>query len=70
MAPLLFNLYINDITESLSGPQFTPPTLGQEKVSILLHVDDMVLISLAEIGLRRLLHQLGPYCNKLISRPN
>ena len=62
LAPLLFNLYINNIVERLFGPRFVSPTLGDQKRSILLYADDMALISLTKIGMQRLLQQLGAYC--------
>lgn len=61
LAPLLFNLYINNIVERWSVSWFVPPSVGQQKFSVLLYTDNMVLISQIKIGLRRLLHQLGLY---------
>ena len=62
LAPLLFNLYLNDVVGTLEGPQFMAPSICQTKISILLYADDMVLISLTRIGLKRLLDNLGLYC--------
>ena len=62
LAPLLFNLFINDVVQKLEGPEYTPPSIGLTKVSILLYADDMILISRTRIGLKRLLNNLGIYC--------
>ena len=64
LAPLLFNLYINDLATKLEGSEFTPPSVGQTKVSILLYADDMVLTSLTRVGLKRLLDKLGLCCKE------
>lgn len=51
LAPVLFNLHINNIVPRLTGSEFVPPMIGQQKNSILLYVDDMALFYLSRIGL-------------------
>ncbi|XP_061469509.1 zinc finger protein with KRAB and SCAN domains 7-like [Rhineura floridana] len=62
LAPILFNIYLNDIVRELEGLKIFPPSAGSRKISTLLYADDMILLSLTPIGLRRLLTKLDSYC--------
>lgn len=48
----------------MSGPEFFPPSLGLKKMSTVLYADDMVLLSLTQIGLKRLLFKLSDFCKE------
>lgn len=63
LVPLLFNLHISDITK-LTGLELVALTIGHQKVSVLLYVNDTLLISLTRIGLKRFLHILDEYCKE------
>lgn len=60
--PIDFYFVLNYVFLSLSGPEFYPLSLGSWKVSLLLYADDMVLVSLTYIGLRRMFHKLVTFC--------
>uniref|UniRef100_A0A670I2D7 ribonuclease H n=1 Tax=Podarcis muralis TaxID=64176 RepID=A0A670I2D7_PODMU len=62
LAPFLFNFYINDMVKELEGLQFAPVTILDQKLSVLMYADDLVLVSRTQVGLRRLLAKLSSYC--------
>ncbi|KAK3099269.1 hypothetical protein FSP39_001936 [Pinctada imbricata] len=62
LSPLLFNLFINDLVESIDDNENTK--LNEKEVPCLLYADDLVLISTSEDDLQRKLNGLDRYCNK------
>ena len=64
LSPLLFILFINDMSESLSNGTFDTVTIDELQIFLLLFADDTVLFSYFKEGLQSLLNQLCNYCNK------
>ena len=60
LSPMLFNLYIDDISEMFKK-QCDPIELQGENLSHFLYADDLVLISHTEKGLQNALDDLYPY---------
>ena len=63
LSPLLFNLYINDLVDSINSNCKGIP-FGDEKVCILLYADDSVLVAQNEAELQCMLNILGNWCKK------
>lgn len=61
LAPLLFNLYINDLVTHLNKLEHHPPKLASKHISILLYADDAVLLSKTPLGLKRMMQTLTKY---------
>ena len=64
LSPTLFNIFINDITETLHHDD--SPYVNQAsntKTSCLLYADDIVLLSTTKIGLQNQLDRLHEYCS-------
>lgn len=68
LAPMLFNLFLNDLASSLEEVDGHGPKLGTSHVPLLLYVDDAALISRTRIGLKHLLNRAAEYfeSNKLL----
>ena len=62
LSPLLFNIFINDIGNTLLADD--APILYDSKVNHLLYADDLVLMSTTEEGLQRNIDKLHEYCTK------
>ena len=45
LSPLLFNIFINDLTKELECPESKAVRIGNEEVNILLYADDIILLS-------------------------
>ena len=68
MSPTLFGLCIDQLETHLQHHAQDAPELQGQKVSILLYVDDSVLLSRSPAGLQHLLHVLQLFCgDKLLS---
>ena len=68
MSPVLFGLYIDQLELHLQSHALEAPQLLDQKVPILLHADDIVLLSRSSSGLQHLLHVLQLFCaEKLLS---
>ena len=68
MSPTLFGLYIDQLETHLQHHVQDAPDLQGQKVSMLLYVDDIVLLSKSPAGLQHLLHVLQLFCgDKLLS---
>ena len=63
LSPLLFNLFINNLVETINNLGLGVD-IGQEKVSILLYADDLVLIAETETDLQILLDTLSGWCTR------
>ena len=65
LSPLLFNLYISDLSSCLdSSENITAIKLHSKRITHLLYADDLVLIAESENDLQSLLDSLGKYCLK------
>ena len=51
LSPLLFNLFINNLVETINSLGLGVD-IGQEKVSVLLYADDLVLVAETEADLQ------------------
>ena len=60
--PLLFNIFINDIGNSLLSHD--APIVHDSKVNHLLYADDLVLLSTTEEGLQRNIDKVHEYCRQ------
>ena len=63
LSPLLFNIFINGITDKLEVPETEPVVLGESRISALLYADDIVLLSSTPSGLQKSLDVLGDFCD-------
>ena len=63
LSPLLFNLYINDLTQIIYNKN-EPAELDNCPINCLMYADDIVLISKSQEGLQRSLNSLNEYCNE------
>ena len=64
LSPVLFNLFINDIVESMDDGQNTPhlpEKLNNISINCLLYADDLVFISESATGLQRCLNDLNSF---------
>ena len=62
LSPLLFNIYIDDITYIFDN-SCDPVNLLNEPLSHLLYADNLVLISTTYVGLNNCLTKLERFCN-------
>ena len=63
LSPLLFNLYINDIFQSIANKDTV--TLDDcTHLNTLMHADDLIVISSTKEGLQNSLDSLQDYCKK------
>ena len=60
LSPLLFNIFINDIGNTLLVD--AAPVVYDAKVNHLLYADDLVLLSTSEEGLQRNIDKIHEYC--------
>ena len=69
LSPLLFNLYINDLSGEIkmSGKGVI---IGDERVAILLYADDICLLAESEEDLQSLLDILSGWCSKWCMQVN
>ena len=63
LSPLLFNFFIDDLTQELTGSAFDPVVIGNTSTNILLYADDIVLLSQSKEGLQNCLNTLYDYCS-------
>ena len=63
MSPLLFNLFTNDLPDTIPVDKNTP-FLDASDIRCLLYADDLVLLSLSAVGLQNSINKLGSYCKR------
>jgi len=61
LSPLLFNLFINDLTNKIESRVIDAPVLNNTMVSSLLYADDLILLSESRQGLQNSLDSLNEY---------
>ena len=61
LSPLLFNLYINNITQYLQPTEEDSIQLQGEKVTHFMYADDLVIVSSSKEGLQEKLNNLGKF---------
>ena len=63
LSPLLFNLYINDLFETLKNDSSVSLD-NQHNINALMYADDLIILSTTEHGLQKSLDALNEYCKK------
>ena len=65
LSTILFNLYINDIPNTITSAENDPISLGYTTpLSCLKYADDLVIMSTSKDGLQKCLNKLESYCDK------
>ena len=64
MSPILFSLYINDIDTLLRKTDIHPPFIENTEIPVLLYADDLLVMSVTQVGMQRALDTLSKYCEK------
>ena len=64
LSPILFNIYINDLPESISKGKTDPVDLMGQKINCLLWADDLIILSKTPEGLQNCVNNLTEYCKK------
>ena len=64
LSPLLFNLFINDIGDTLRSGSFSGVYIGELKLLYSLFADDLSLPCNSKVNLQRQLDKLANYCKK------
>ena len=63
LSPILFNLYVNDIFETIVNQN--PVSLdGTHNFNALMYADDLIIFSTTTDGLQKSLDSLSDYCGK------
>ena len=62
LSPTLFKIFINDLPEYLLHTP-NPILLNDKEINCLMYADDVILLSLTEVGLQSKLHKLQSFCN-------
>ena len=62
LSPMLFNLYINDLTIRLTNSGIGG-TLGGKFVNHMIYADDLCIVSLSSSGLHYLLKMCTDHCD-------
>ena len=71
LSPLLFNLYINDLIDTINQNYQSNIFLTKDnKINKPLYADDLVLLSETEQGLQKQINTLKEYCDKWKLRIN
>ena len=64
LSPLLFNLFVNDISQELKDNSCEPIKLQQKDINCLMYADDLLIISETEAGLDNSLQRLEKYAKR------
>ena len=62
LSPLLFNIFINDLPETIKIGNTQPVQLHGVDINSILWADDIVLISETKDGLQKCINNLQEYC--------
>ena len=64
LSPLLFNLYVNDLSSFCFSRNHNPVAIGKYMyvTNVLMYADDLVLMSASKEGLQKCLDDLNFYC--------
>ena len=65
LSPILFNMYIDDIFETVNTNNESDISLGgMDKYNALMYADDLIILSDSEVGLQRQINKMSGYCKK------
>ena len=65
LSPILFNMYIDDIFETVNKNNESDISLGgRDKYNALMYADDLIILSDSEEGLQRQINKISGYCKK------
>ena len=66
LSPMLFNIYVNDLFESMNNNNDSDIFLGNNeyKINALMYADDLILLSESKEGLQKQIDKLENYCAK------
>ena len=65
LSPILFNMYIDDIFETVNKNNESDISLGGgDKYNALMYADDLIILSDSEEGLQRQINKISGYCKK------
>ena len=66
LSPLLFNIYVNDLFETMNKGNDPDIFLDEKgnKINILMYADDLIILSESK-GLQKQIDKLENYCSKL-----
>ena len=66
LSPILFNIYVNDIFETINNDNDSDIFLDEKenKINMLMYADDLIILSDSKAGLQKQLDKLENYCSK------
>ena len=64
LSPILFNLYLSDLSEELKAKNLNDVELNELPLSCMLYADDLVIFSKSKDGLQDYLDSLSEYCKE------
>ena len=64
LSTLLFNIYLNYLSEYISKDPNDPAIIDNTQLSSLMFADDLILFSSTNKGLQKCIDNLSQYCNK------
>ena len=62
LSPILFNLFINGLSDDLDNSHTNPLMVGDVTISSLMYADDIILLSETQEGLQKALDVLNCFC--------
>ena len=66
LSPLLFNIYVNDLFETMNKGNDSDIFLDEKgnKINILMYADDLIILSESKEGLQKQIDKVENYCSK------
>ena len=64
LSPILFNIYVNDLFETMNNDNDGDIFLEEHKANILMYADDLIILSESKEGLQKQIGKLENYCTK------